>query len=237
VNRGLPWEGCFNARDLGGIRTRDGARVRPGAIVRADALDELTADGWRAVEEHGVRTIIDLRNDDERNVDPAKRPETIATMSIPIDHIDDVEFWAPWRSGWQFGTPLFYAAHVARFPEATASVIGAIARAPSGGVVVHCAAGRDRTGLVTLLVLMLLDADEDDIVADYLASRESLHALSTKRDEPDPGVKIDQFLAGRGTSLERVVRDALREIDREAWRRAGGITNEVLAALRARLLA
>jgi hypothetical protein len=116
-DRHLSWEGCHNARDLGGIRTREGMLVRRGAIVRSDALDELTEDGWQAVEAHGIRTIIDLRNDDERNVDGA-RPRTVDTISIPIDNMEDAEFWAPWRSGWQFGTPLYVLSRSMPEPDA-----------------------------------------------------------------------------------------------------------------------
>src|SRR5687768_12310217 len=133
-DRNLAWEGCFNARDLGGIRTRDGRSIRRGALVRSDALEELSAAGWAALEAHGSRTILDLRNDDERRADVVPRPASISTLAIPIDHIDDEEFWAPYRGGWQFGTPLFYAAHVVRFPEATGGVIRAIAQAAPGGV-------------------------------------------------------------------------------------------------------
>lgn len=64
-DRHLSWDGCFNARDLGGLPAGSGA-TRWGAVVRADALDGLTSAGWAALAAHGVRTIIDLRNDDER---------------------------------------------------------------------------------------------------------------------------------------------------------------------------
>ena len=65
VDRHLDWDGCFNVRDLGGLRTADGRRTRRGAAVRVDGLNRLTATGWAALWAHGVRTVIDLRNDDE----------------------------------------------------------------------------------------------------------------------------------------------------------------------------
>ena len=63
--RDVDWEGCLNARDLGGLPAAGGRRTRWGAVVRADAPDHLTAAGWAAVRAHGVRTVVDLRNEDE----------------------------------------------------------------------------------------------------------------------------------------------------------------------------
>jgi hypothetical protein len=65
-DRHLDWEGCCNARDLGGLSTTDGRTTRWGAVARSERLDELTAAGWSALEAHGIRTIVDLRNHDER---------------------------------------------------------------------------------------------------------------------------------------------------------------------------
>lgn len=238
--RHLEWDGCFNARDLGGLRARDGEReIRRGALVRADALEELTAEGWKAVLAHGIRTIIDLRNDDEREdkSDVAARPSgMITTTTMPIDNIHDEEFWSAFRGGWQFGTPLFYAPHVKRFPEATAGVVRAIAEAEPGGVLFHCAGGRDRTGLVTMLVLSLLDIGEADIVGDYVESRDRLRALYKKREDPDASKQIDDFLAGRGQTLESCMTEAIRAVDMASWRESGKLDDETLKKLRHRLL-
>src|SRR5688500_13118153 len=90
--RHLDWEGCFNVRDLGGLPTRDGRVTRRGAVVRADALDGLTAAGWAALVDHGVRTVVDLRNDDERGADAAARPPGLHTVHIALDASEDREF-------------------------------------------------------------------------------------------------------------------------------------------------
>jgi protein-tyrosine phosphatase len=235
-DRNLCWEGCYNARDLGGMPSGSGRRLRWGAVVRSDALEDLTADAWGALEAHGIRTIIDLRNDDEQKADVTPRPPSITTVRIPIDNIDNEEFWRPYRSGWQFGTPLYYAAHLARFPKATGAVISAIAHAAPGGVLYHCAGGRDRTGLVTMLLLSLLDVDRAAIAADYAMSRERLRRLFAKREDPDASTIIDEFLARRGTTLEACLLEALAAVDRPSWLRAGGLTDRDLDVLRERLL-
>jgi hypothetical protein len=151
--RHLGWEGCFNVRDLGGLRTTDGRDTRWGRVVRADGLDGLTADGWAALSAHGVRTVIDLRNDDELGADAAPRPASVRTIHLPLDASKDREFWDIWDSGPQFGTPLYYRPHLERFPERSAAVLSAIARAEPGGVAFHCGGGRDRAGQVSMLLL------------------------------------------------------------------------------------
>ena len=65
TSRRLGWPNCVNAPDLGGLPTIDGQMTRWGAVVRSDSLDRLTVAGWRALEEIGVRTVVDLRNDIE----------------------------------------------------------------------------------------------------------------------------------------------------------------------------
>jgi protein-tyrosine phosphatase len=114
-DRHLDWEGCSNVRDLGGMLAAGGRRTRRGALVRADALDRLTAAGWAALEDHGVRTVIDLRNDDERGSDAAPRPARVETVHLPHDAVEDREFWDVWSSGPQYGTPLYYGPHLERF--------------------------------------------------------------------------------------------------------------------------
>jgi protein tyrosine/serine phosphatase len=234
--RHLDWSGCFNARDLGGLRTEDGRSIRWGAAVRSDALNALDDAGWRALTAHGIRTIVDLRNDSERGTDELERPEEVTTLHLPIDKIEDRAFWDYWSSGWQFGTPLYYQPHVARFPERSARVLSALAHAPPGGVLFHCVGGRDRTGMVALLLLALLGVRPAEIAADYALSRERLAPLYERRGERNPGPEIDEFLAKRGSSLEESLLAALASIDLDVWRRDGGITERDVAALRARML-
>lgn len=187
MQRHLDWEGCFNVRDLGGLRTTDGRETRWGRVVRADALDGLTAAGWAALSAYGVGTVIDLRNDDELSADVAPRPASVRTLRLPLDGSEDREFWNIWDSGPQFGTPLYYRPHLERFPERSAAVIAAIARAEPGGVAFHCGGGRDRAGQVTMLLLALVGVAPDDIATDYALSAERLPARYAARGEEDQG--------------------------------------------------
>ncbi len=114
--------------------------------MRADTLGGLSARGWAALVRHGVLTVVDLRNDDELGVDAAPRPAGLATVHVPLDGVEDREFWATWHSGPQFGTPLYYAAHLERIPERSVAALRAVALAGRGGVAVHCVGCRYRTG-------------------------------------------------------------------------------------------
>jgi protein-tyrosine phosphatase len=216
----LDWEGCLNVRDLGGLKTVDGRLTRSGAIVRADSPDRLTPAGWAAVRAHGIRTIVDLRNADEYGT--TAWPPGFDVVRLPLDGMDeDPEFWRRWGSGPQFGTPLYYRPHLDRFPERSARVIGAIARAKPGGVLVHCVGGRDRTGQIAMLVLALVGVPPEAIAADY--------DLSGPAD-----ADVQRFLDDRGTSTATLIVSTLAELDVEGRLR---LSEADLVALRARLLA
>jgi len=236
AQRHLDWEGCFNVRDLGGLRTRDGQETRWGRVVRADALDGLTAAGWAALTGHGVRTVIDLRNDDEVGPDAAPRPASLRTLHLPLDASEDREFWDIWSSGPQFGTPLYFRPHLERFPERTAAVVSAIARAEPGGVVFHCVGGRDRTGQVAMVLLALAGVPPEEIAADYALSAERLPARYAVRGEEDQGPLLEQFLASKGTTAEEVVLSILADLDAEAGLLEAGLSGADLEAVQRRML-
>jgi protein-tyrosine phosphatase len=186
-------------RDLGGIRTTDGRTIRRGALVRARSLDHL-AD-WTALRELGVRTLIDLRNDDERASAPS--PPAITALHVPLDGDHDREFWDEWASDWRFGTPVYYGPHLQRFPERSVVVLEAIAHAEPGGVLFHCMGGRDRTGMIAMLVLTLVGVAPEDIAADY-----ELNAT-------DPAIAAG--LARAGTTARAELLRTMAELDLEPF--------------------
>jgi protein-tyrosine phosphatase len=208
ADRDLHWDGCVNARDLGGLPTADGRITRHGALIRSEAVDRLSPDGWRALRDHGVRTIIDLREPDEWT-DPGQDVETIR---IPLDRIaEHPDFWADWMHGPQFGTPLYYGPFVERFPERIAEVLDAIEQAPPGGVLFHCVGGRDRTGLVAIAVLAAAGVAPETIADDYARGAERAHTY-----EPI----LEEYLAGRGLTSRELVIELAGELrhDRPALR-------------------
>jgi protein tyrosine phosphatase (PTP) superfamily phosphohydrolase (DUF442 family) len=177
-------------------------------------VDGLSADGWRALRDHGVRTIIDLREDDERTVpcDGAGPREGVETIHIPLDRIaDDPEFWEDWMHGPQFGTPLYYRPFVERFPERIEQVLDAIERARPGAVLFHCVGGRDRTGLIAIAALAAVGVAPEAIADDYARAAERAHTY-----EP----VLEEYLTERGTSARELVLElaAGLDLDRPALR-------------------
>ena len=236
ADRDLDWDGCFNVRDLGDLATKDGERTRRGAIVRADGLNRLTDEGWAALVAHGVRTVIDLRNGDELGVDVAPRPETVKTVHIPLDDIEDREFWEHIWANELDGSPLYFRLFLERKPQQCAAVIRAIAQAQPGGVVFHCGRGRDRTGLVALLVLHLADVSAEDIVADYELSTDRVRLLDAALGENDQGSEIADILRRKNTSAETLILHLLRSGEIGERLRMGGLALEDVEALRARFV-
>jgi protein-tyrosine phosphatase len=224
-DRRLDWDGCVHARDLGGLPTVDGRSTRRGAVVRSGTVDRLTPAGWTAVQEYGVRTIVDLRNEEELPGEPP-HPPGIEVRHVPVDGSEDREFWDVWATGPQFGTPLYYGPWLERFPRRAAAVVRAIAQAPAGGVLFHCGRGRDRAGLVSLLLLALAGVSAEDIAADY--------ALSLGDDADDR--MLADYLTERGTSAQEEMVALATSLDAEASLRAGGLDEKDVAAVRARLL-
>ena len=180
--------------------------------------------------------MIDLRNDDERaSLDSTPRPDAITTVQVPLDVSEDREFWSIWRSGPQFGTPLYYRPHLERFPERNAAVIGAIADAEAGGVAFHCNGGRDRAGQVTMLLLALAGVQHEVIASDYAISFERLPARYAARGEADQGPALRTFLSDQGTSAETLILELLATLDVETYLLDAGLSEARLRRLRARM--
>ena len=236
AKRDLDWDGCYNVRDLGGLATADGRRTRTGAIVRADDLARLTRAGWAALEAHGVRTIVDLRNDGELGLDAAPRPARLTTVRVPLDDVDDQEFWERCWANDLDGSPLYYGPFLDRKPERCAAAVAAIARAEPGGVAFHCGAGRDRTGLLSLLVLALVGAGPEEIVSDYELSNVRLLRFWAEHDEPDQAAEIEGILTRRNTSSRALLLEILASLDVERYLTGAGLGEDELAAVRVRLM-
>ncbi|MCX5194172.1 tyrosine-protein phosphatase [Streptomyces sp. NBC_00249] len=230
VGRFVDWEGCFNARDLGGL-----GGLRRGALFRADSLDALTARGWTTLAAHGVRTVLDLRNDDEREVDHSPRPAGLTTLRIPLDGIEHRDFWDVWWGTPGFGTPAYFRPFLQRFPDRVAAVARAVADAPPGGVAFHCGLGRDRTGIVALVLLRLAGASPEEIADDHALSEPRVRARYAAQERPYDATEIDEYVAGLGTTVHALARDAAAELDAEAYLRAAGLDAAELGRLEGRL--
>ncbi len=236
--RHLDWEGAFNVRDLGGLTGAGGRRIVRGALVRADSLSRLSAAGWQSLLDHGVRTVIDLRNPREREeaADLAARPAEVETVHAALDGVEDRGFWQSIEATPEFGTPIYYRAHLMRKPELAAGAVKAIAHAAPGGVAFHCVGGRDRTGELAMVSLSLAGVAPETIAADYELSAERQAGLWAALGQSDPAEELAAYLAERGTTAGEVIETTLASLDLEATLAAGGLEADDVAALRERLL-
>jgi protein-tyrosine phosphatase len=238
--RRLAWEGLLNARDLGGFATADGRETCWGAIVRSDSLAELTPAGREALIGHGVRSIVDLRLPDE----VAEQPNPFAEPSGHDITYANVSFMDPAAAPPETFTTLAddYKRMLDQFSKEVAAVITAVARAPEGGMLIHCAAGKDRTGLIVALLLGLAGVPADTIAEDYALSAEYLRERNEEWLENGPGIRAEREERLRVFAPTAKVMLAVLEhlTERyggvEAYLLEAGVAADDLERIRARLL-
>lgn len=238
VDRTITWDGFFNARDLGGLPTTDGGSTTRSRIYRSATLDLVTPAGWNAAHAAGVRTVVSLLNDDEVGSNEAssvKGSRGMIRVRVPLDAVEDTELWEHIRAEGLDATPLYFLPMLERHPERAAQAVRAVAYAAPGGVLVHCGAGRDRTGLVSALLLTLAGATPDAIVADYLDSAAALPFLEAATGQPSQQHLVDQALRAHDHTTPSAMRHTLASLDIPDLLRRGGLDDHDLAAARARL--
>lgn len=170
MSRALSWDGCCNIRDLGGLPTEDGGETRFRVVVRADDIALLSAAGWESLAAYGVRRIVDLRHEDppyEAPVEVVRVPVLddpgIREADLLLAETDDPVEWR--RENYLF--------LLDRFRHNFGRAVAAVAAGADGPVLVHCAGGVDRTGLVAALILRVAGVGIDTIAADYAESEAS----------------------------------------------------------------
>lgn len=167
----LPWDGCDNARDVGGYPTGQDGLIRRQALIRSDSLHHLTPDGPAVIYDYGVRTIIDLRlaHELERNPSPfaTQQPGALPRyLNLPIHDIATDALIDAADS-----TVDVYIIILEHGKHYIASIIKAVAEGlQEGGVLVNCHAGKDRTGIIVGLLLSVAGARREAIAQDYALS-------------------------------------------------------------------
>jgi protein-tyrosine phosphatase len=238
VDRWLALEGLDNVRDVGGLPLRDGGTTRRGVLLRSASLRYCTAsDITHLVDEFGLRLVLDLRT--QREIDRYVSPialadagvETVSLSFIPEEGRalpetdDDVD-------------PLVHI-YLGYLRDRAENVVTAVRRlAAAGPTLVHCAAGKDRTGVLVALVLDAVGAERDAVVADYALSGERIEALfrrwTAASGEPMPDDLTPHL--PRAEAMAAVLAHLDAEHDGGAgWLLAHGLGEESLTRLRERL--
>ena len=164
-------EGAANFRDFGGYAISDGGHVARGSLFRSNRLSVLTNRDRTILDGLGIRTVFDLRAPHEREADrTCWTHDTLVTRSYRPGHkrslVEMSREYPPDVAGARRLMAEFYAA----MPQALAHAFGAIIRDLADGAapcIVHCSAGKDRTGVAAALILSALGVDRDNILADF----------------------------------------------------------------------
>jgi protein-tyrosine phosphatase len=202
MDRHIPLDGCVNFRDAGGYQVVDAdvpARRRPRMrwrrLFRSDALNDLSAaDVALLTGNLCVTTVVDLRTDYERQRDARRPLDSTAVNIIHAPLITEQNAAAIEQPGLTLAERYVWMLELAGEPLVRA--VTAVARAP-GAVIVHCAAGKDRTGLIIASILGVLGVAEDDIVSDYALTTQNLRGIQQRLRQRSesygtaPGAVID----------------------------------------------
>lgn len=217
--------GATNFRSLGGLPASGGRRIRPHALMRADRLAALSRDDWNALARTGIATVCDLRSDAERAEHPNPIPAQLGVVEMRCDVRNDLRA-DPALAQLLVAEPTARGAErvmveiYRRFPRYMGGTLAAIVdRLLEGGapLLVHCSAGKDRTGFVVAVLLHALEVPEDLIREDYLASRTWPGADSHRASlEARLGAIIPPHELGAAVDTVLDVRDAYLDAAMEA---------------------
>lgn len=200
-------EGLCNARDLGGLVRASGGDTPFGVFFRSESLHAVTPEGWQRLHALGIRTVIDLRQPPERQRLAYQAPEWCTVTHVDHDGLDDHPgFWADYWDNGLVSTALYYLPHLKQLPHRSAAVLSAIAQAPEGGVLFHCVAGRDRTGIIAMLLLTVAGTVPEAIVDDYLESVRNGAALAAARGRLNSEPGCEELCRKHGTTTEGAFR-------------------------------
>jgi protein-tyrosine phosphatase len=245
VTRALHWDGCVNVRDLGGLPLEGGGQTRLGVLVRADNVRKLSDAGWAALAGHGVTRIVDLRWPQELAQDPPREVDVDVDFvhlsvlgELDGEYVDDVDDYLERGDAAGYWAS-FYEKMLERYRANFGAAVAAIADAPEGVALFHCAGGKDRTGLGAALVLRAAGVSVDDVAADYELTGANL--TSGWVDEAPDEAERRRRRFKQQTPAEAIARTlrALEERygDVESYLRAAGVTDLQLERLRGRLAA
>jgi protein tyrosine/serine phosphatase len=222
--RRIPLPGTLNLRDLGGYPTSDGRNVRWRTLLRSDALHRLDDTGRAVLAGLGLRTVVDLRTDEEAEQAPSALDGTGASV-----------FHVPLFRAEALGTlpPELAAVYRHMIDDRGAAIAEAVGRLSADGALpglIHCSAGKDRTGVVVALVLDVIGVPDEIIAADYAMSAGHIDAdtaqVMSRIQAISGGQQLDLGLLG---SPPELILAALARVRDQAGSVAGYLVRHGLA--------
>ncbi|CAO5245169.1 tyrosine-protein phosphatase [Frankia sp. AgKG'84/4] len=250
MDRWLNLTGCDNVRDLGGLPTTDGSLTRHGALLRADSVQTASADDVILLRDtFGLRTIIDLRAREEAARE-GRGP--LAAEAIEYHHLsflpgewvmpDDPRYPAIVKDLDTTDRIEHYLNYLRAAGDAVAQALRVLASPSAGPALFHCAAGKDRTGVLAALVLGIAGVEQDAIIDDYAQTNERIARVYARlADRPSYRQVVAPASAGDLACRPEVMRGFLDGVDAgwggpAAWALQTGVSEPELRALRQRLV-
>ncbi|MBH9986246.1 tyrosine-protein phosphatase [Lactobacillus sp. M0390] len=192
----LPIKSVRNPRDIGGYVGSDGRKIRTHRLLRTGNISEITPADEQYLLEYGLRTIIDLRSPAECKQNPDKELDNVEHYACPLSAEDNTgghgldmsKEFAEYRKDQYAGFKLMcrrYHHHILSksAKQSFHHIIELIAENDDGAILYHCSEGKDRTGLVTIIILYILGVDMEVIRQDYLYSNYMLNDYRAVRDQ------------------------------------------------------
>lgn len=231
--RRLPLVGALNTRDLGGYPCKNGV-TRWQVFLRSDSPHSMTPADTDTLMRYGVKSAVDLRSDEERDILPTVLTPACGFESFHVSLSDQL-----YSADYEGDTPGSMAGlYISLLDNAAPELLRVfrILAGARGGVLFHCAVGKDRTGIVAMLLLAFAGVDEADIVADYAVSDVYMREVFDRHLQANPAVE-NYRLKSLPKSMWRVL-DHLRDAygSAEKYLARIGLAPDELAALREKFI-
>lgn len=228
ASRAIVARGSFNLRDLGGLPTPGGV-VRRGMLYRSDFPGFAVSDP-ETLARLGLRTVVDLRRSAEIEF------ECVPWADSGIDHLV-CALSAGRESSWHAK----YPAYLTHRPEAVVDAVRTLMRDRARPALFHCAAGKDRTGVVAALLLDVLGVEDATIVADYVLTDHALADILARLRQAEPYVRM---LADSTDEDQRPLAEAMQSFldwlhqhgGAAAWLATHGVPAREIETFRAELI-
>jgi protein tyrosine/serine phosphatase len=247
--RFLPLTGAENIRDLGGLPLRAGGQTRSGVLFRGDTLQELTPEDVELFRELGLRTIIDLRTNLEATKEGrgplANEPIRYANLPFMPDELlmpsDDRERQIIVAERREQDRVEHYLGYLKYAGDRVVAAVKLMADPDGPPALFHCAAGKDRTGVLAALVLDAVGVERDAIVADFALTNERLERVGARLRRMPTYSNYTSKLSNRDMGADpQTMIDVLATLDDRdggaaGWLLANGLTDAELASLTAAL--
>lgn len=236
ANEQLKLEGALNIRDIGGYLNNDNEAVKQQSFIRAANCSRLTENDCHYLYDYGLRSIIDLRSDFERNEAPdqwlgkSEIKQYAISLSSKLSPVN--------LSGSKNSLATMYIDLIDNEQVQILKVMEILA-SNDGATLYHCSAGKDRTGVITMLLLKLAKVDLETILTDYEVSEVYLQPLfiEMKKFFQTKGVVISEhMLQSKRADMEAACTHFDSKYEIEAYLKMIGLSEDLLLKLKGKLV-